>query len=137
MPFIELLTRNLRAARAAAGLDQAQVRDQMNALGFTSWQRSTVSAVEHQQRRVSVEELIGLALVYEVAPVRLFRPDDGELQITLPGGFTFHGVRLVMNDGSVEWQDGKPVAVPTKALVLPAERARELPDWLFRESGGR
>ena len=109
----------------------------MNALGFTSWQRSTVSVVERGKRKLSVEELVGLALVYEVAPARLFRPDNGELPVSLPGGFTFRGVRLVMNDGSVEWEDGKPVAVPTKALVLPADRAQELPEWLFQRPGGK
>lgn len=131
MLFTELLTRNLRYARAAAGLDQTEVRELMNALGFTSWQRSTVSMVERGKRKLSVEELVALALVYGVAPARLLRPDDGELPVSLPGGFTFHGVRLVMNDGSVEWKDGKPVAVETKALVLPAERVRDLPEWLL------
>ncbi|MBO0813669.1 MAG: helix-turn-helix transcriptional regulator [Actinobacteria bacterium] len=137
MLFTELLTRNLRYARAAAGLDQTEVRDLMNELGFTSWQRSTVSMVERGKRKLSVEELTGLALVYDVAPARLFRPDDGELPVTLPGGFTFRAVRLMMNDGSVEWKDGKPVAVPTKARIFPAGRAAELPDWMFLDAGGK
>lgn len=137
MLFTELLRRNLRAARAAAELDQAQVRDQMQALGFKSWQRSTVSAVEHGTRKLSVEELVGLALVYGTSPARLFRPDDGELPVSLPSGFTFHGVRLVMNDGSVEWRDGKPVAVPTKAIVVPAEQTPEILERMLRYQGGK
>lgn len=124
--FKHLLARNLRAARAATELSQEQVRKGMNSLGFTSWLGSTVSLVMRGERRVTTEELIGLALVLNVKPERLIWPENGQDLVSLPSGFTFPALRLVMNDGSVTWKDGKPVAGRSQVRELAPDAAREL-----------
>jgi transcriptional regulator with XRE-family HTH domain len=134
-PVKELLGFNLKVARLRAGLSQSDTAGRMKKLGFKDWRRQTVGNSENGGRRVTVEELAGLALVLGVAPGRLLWPENGESPVSLPSGFAFPGVRLVMNDGSVEWAGEDPVAGPTKARVLPADKARELPPWLFGGDG--
>src|SRR5262245_34322271 len=73
--FEDLLARNLRAYRAAANLSQAQISRRMQALGFMSWQRSTMSLVEQGKRKLTAAELVGLALVLNVKPERQMYPD--------------------------------------------------------------
>jgi len=132
---MELLARNLRKEQAAAQLRQPQIARRMQRLGFR-WFGSTVSLVMRAKRKVSVEELVGLSLVLGVSPTRLLRPDDGESQVSMPNGFAFPAVRLMMNDGSVTWQDDEPVSGPTRASVLPADAVRDLPEWLRPPPGG-
>lgn len=59
--------RNLRAARAAAQLKQDDVAERMRELGFAAWRHSTVSLTERGQRRITVDELLGLAVAFEVS----------------------------------------------------------------------
>jgi transcriptional regulator with XRE-family HTH domain len=81
-----LVARNLRAARAAANLSQEDVGERMRDLGFTSWARSTMSLAEQGKRRVTAEELAGLAVVFEVDLTSLaYPPGDGQ-PVSLPGG---------------------------------------------------
>jgi transcriptional regulator with XRE-family HTH domain len=86
IPYGSLVARNLRAARAAANLSQADVGERMQALGFTSWARSTMSLAEQGKRRVTIEELAGLTVVFEVdLTVLAYPPGDGQ-PVSLPGG---------------------------------------------------
>ncbi len=126
MPFRELLGFNLKIARLRAGLSQAQVATLMVVLGFSEWRRQTMGNAEKGIRRVTVEELTGLSLVLDVKPERLIWPESGEDMVSMPSGFTFPALRLVMNDGSVTWEDGKPVAGKTRARELPPDAARDL-----------
>src|SRR6266516_4285540 len=85
LPYTELLARNLRAARAAAGLHQSDVSDRMKMLGFGSWQRSTISLAERAKRKLSAEEILALSVVFEVSLDALVYP-PGEQTVSLPGG---------------------------------------------------
>ena len=104
--FRELLARNCRKAAAAAQLRQERIRRRMNNLGFTSWVSSTVSLVLRGKRRITAEELVGLALALGTTPgVLLAVDDDDDLQlVSLPGGFAFPGRRLYFNSESVTWK---------------------------------
>lgn len=115
--FKHLLARNLRKAAAAAELRQERLRKRMNNLGF-GWVGSTVSLVMRGRRRVTAEELIGLALALETTPGQLLavEDDDGYQNIVMPSGFAFPGRRLFIPGGSVIWKDDEPVlaASPTE-----------------------
>jgi transcriptional regulator with XRE-family HTH domain len=108
-----LVARNLRAARAAANLSQADVGERMQALGFTSWVRSTMSLAEQGKRRVTIEELAGLTVVFEVdLTVLAYPPGDGQ-PVSLPGGqeIVFPAARYgasVHPSGSV-WDGNRPL----------------------------
>jgi transcriptional regulator with XRE-family HTH domain len=67
----ETIASNLRAYRARRRISQRDVAQQMQALGFTAWQGPTVSLAENGQRRVTAEELMGLARVLETFPAHL------------------------------------------------------------------
>lgn len=135
-PVSKLLGFNLKVARIRAELSQAETAARMKELGFSEWRRQTVGNSENASRRVTAEELVGLALVLNVKPERLIWPESGEDMASLPSGFTFPALRLVMNDGSVTWEDGKPVAGRTQARELPADAARELLTFLQRAQAG-
>lgn len=125
LPFKELLGFNLKIARLRADFSQAEVAAAMSELGFKDWRRQTVGNSEKGTRRVTAEELVGLALVLNVKPERLIWPESGEDMVSLPD-FTFRALRLVMDDGSVTWKDGKPVAGPSNAQALTPDAARQL-----------
>lgn len=54
-------------------LTQQDVADRMNLLGYP-WLRATVSDVERNNRAVTVDELVALALVFGVTPFDLMDP---------------------------------------------------------------
>jgi transcriptional regulator with XRE-family HTH domain len=110
VPYGSLLASNLRAARAAANLSQSDVGERMRLLGFTAWLRSTVSLAEQDKRRVTAEELLGLALVLETSMVRLVVPPEETPWIELPAGppAIVHGAVAVKGTGEVQWTGNTP-----------------------------
>jgi transcriptional regulator with XRE-family HTH domain len=110
VPYASQLASNLRAARGAANLSQSDVGERMRALGFTAWLRSTVSLAEQGKRRVTAEELLGLALVLETSMVRLAAPPEERPWIELPVGppAIVHGAVAVKGTGEVQWTGNTP-----------------------------
>ena len=84
----EVLARNVAAARVRRGLQQKDIAERMNALGYQRWYAQTASATERGQRRLTADELPGLALALQTTVARLMAPnaDDGEM--VLPSGLT-------------------------------------------------
>ncbi|HEY5360299.1 MAG TPA: hypothetical protein VIJ82_21875 [Streptosporangiaceae bacterium] len=105
--YASLLARNIRAARAAANLSQTDVSARMQSLGFAAWLRSTVSLAEQGKRRVTAEELLGLALVLETSMVRLAVPAEESPWIELPAGGVIHGSG-VRGPGEIRWAGNVP-----------------------------
>jgi transcriptional regulator with XRE-family HTH domain len=66
---------NVRALREARGLTQTDVSDRMGAIG-RPLQPTGVLKVEQGTRRVDVDDLVALALVFDVPPVELLGPLD-------------------------------------------------------------
>jgi transcriptional regulator with XRE-family HTH domain len=58
----EVLARNVRQVRSLCRLSQDDVAERMTALGH-AWSRQTTSDVERGLRNVTIDELLGLALV--------------------------------------------------------------------------
>jgi transcriptional regulator with XRE-family HTH domain len=86
IPYNKLLARNLRAARAAADISQADVAERMSQLGFTYWRRQTVARVEKAQRRLTCDEALGLMVVFETDMTAILYPAAEFTSIVLPGG---------------------------------------------------
>src|SRR5437870_2675105 len=70
----DVLADNLRAVRAQRRLKQEDIAAGMRKLGHPTWVRATVSEVERGRRNVTVNELLPLALLLEVAPFDLLNP---------------------------------------------------------------
>jgi transcriptional regulator with XRE-family HTH domain len=54
------------ADRALDGYTQQNLADGMARLGFTNWKRITVAEVESGKRKLSIEEMVGLAILFDV-----------------------------------------------------------------------
>lgn len=77
----------VREIRERRSLTAQAVADQLRDLGIP-WERSTVAKLENGTREnVTVSELLGLAVVLNVAPVHLLVPlaDDAPYQVTPTG----------------------------------------------------
>ena len=85
--FSDVIVRNIRTLRARKGLDQGDVVEAMRKLGFSNWHRQTMSKIELGQRRVALEELLGLAVVFNTSWGSLLFPAAGEVRtVSLPSG---------------------------------------------------
>jgi transcriptional regulator with XRE-family HTH domain len=68
----------VKELRPKRGLTAANLAERMTELGI-KWDRAIVANLESGRRRsVSVDELLGLALVLNVAPVHLLVPPDDD-----------------------------------------------------------
>lgn len=84
--YRQVLSDNIAAERGRRHLTQTALARLMAGCGFTTWARQTVTDIERGGRRVTVEEMLGLAVVLRVPVGRLLYPPDGTPEVTLPGG---------------------------------------------------
>jgi 8-oxo-dGTP pyrophosphatase MutT (NUDIX family) len=112
MSFRDLVARNVRVARAAVTpkLSQADLAERMRALGFGEWRRQTAGNTESGKRRVTAEELLGLALALDTTMARLTSsPDEnGARNVILLSGVVIPGRRVNFDDGSMRWDGNMP-----------------------------
>lgn len=113
IPYAEVLAQNVRAARARKGLDQEPVAARMRALGFPAWRRQTVAGVEKNTRRVTAEEVFGLAVALETSFMSLVEPVREDGPVGLPSGaeLPFLAAHCLFWGGSelsVTWDDDTP-----------------------------
>ncbi len=109
----------------------------MRCLGYLAWLRQTVANVEKGRRRVTAEEVLGLALALETAVPDLMRPAGQDGDVELPNGYLLAGAsveRLVgegFNDQGLTWQScgsviasalGAAFALPFAACSMSARR---------------
>lgn len=113
--FADLIVDNVKATRARKGLDQADVVERMRALGYTHWYRQTMSRTENRTRRLSADEVYGLALALETNMVVLLSAPSDEA-IELPGGKIAGDDITTLasgrNNGAVRWDGNRPVIGP-------------------------
>lgn len=82
--FGDVTAREVRRAREDSGWTQEQLAGAMRDAGHP-WQRITVAEVEGGTRRVSLEELLALAVLFGVPMVRFLLPGPGDY-MRLPEG---------------------------------------------------
>lgn len=70
-----LVGRNLRKLREELDLSQTDIAEGMAAAGFPAWRKATVADVERGARKVTLDELAGLADVTEHKLERFLVPD--------------------------------------------------------------
>jgi transcriptional regulator with XRE-family HTH domain len=80
-----VIARNVAERRTDRGWTQADLAREMHTWGFT-WATNRVAQVETLRRPVSLLEVIGLAMVFDLPVQRLL---DGDDQIALPDGREF------------------------------------------------
>ena len=84
-----------------------------------------MSTVENGKRRVTAEEVVGLALALGTTVSRLMTDvppaEDGSRYVELPAGLPIPERRLTYNDGSVRWDGNKPVLAPQPNAAEAAE----------------
>ena len=124
--YADVLARNIRAARNRADLGQASVSARMTALGFQGWHPQTVSSTEKARRRVTAEEVVGLALALETTVQRLLTPIGEDKWVELPSGESLNieaVAHLVagVNDGVLQWHKDVPYRVGPAAAALEFE----------------
>lgn len=101
----------IAAARVRRRLQQSDLADRMRALGW-KWVRQTVGEVENSNRRLTAEEIFGLAIALEVTIPQLMAPSDPDGIVEFPNGQAIHSSsfeRLAgrgVNDHAVQWPDG-------------------------------
>jgi transcriptional regulator with XRE-family HTH domain len=86
--YMEAVARNVTAARARRRLSQEQLAKAMQELGF-AWVRQTVTEAERNRRRITVEELLGLAITLRTELTMLIYPSPDDAPhgiVTLPSG---------------------------------------------------
>ena len=109
-----VLARNIAAVRVRRGMQQQDLADRMRVLGW-GWVRQTVGVAERGQRRLSTEELLGMAVALETTVTRLLTPSPEDGAVELPSGLALSpevtGSLVSGNPaGHVRWQSNKNVA---------------------------
>lgn len=133
--YADVLARNIRAARNRADLGQASVAARMRNLGFPGWHPQTVSSSEKGKRRLTAEEILGLALALDTTVQRLMTPLGEDKWVELPSGQSLNVEAVVhlvagTNDGVLRWHGDVPYRVGPAADALDFEIAwTEEEDW--------
>jgi transcriptional regulator with XRE-family HTH domain len=123
--YADVLARNIRAARSRADLSQQTVAARMRALGYEAWLYQTLGNVEKGRRRVTAEEIFGLAYALETSISRLMAPLEDDKVVDFPSGAEIAVASAVKstegkNDGAVQWDAETPV------FPAPLSTARQL-----------
>lgn len=113
----EVIARRVKELRKSRGLSGTALAERMTAIGVR-WDRSIVANLENGRRStVSVTELLGLAVVLDVAPVHLLVPTWPSPRWAEEGGSR-------PEDDPNEPNDDAPYRV-TPTLAVPCWRARQ------------
>jgi len=112
--YAAVLGDNLRAARARADISQETLAARMRALGYKEWLYQTVGKSERGGRRVTAEEIRGLAWSLDTSIAALMKPAPEDKFLAFPSGSAIAAVsdrRSVrgVNDGAVRWSGDQPV----------------------------
>ena len=101
--YAQILADNIDRARDASGFTQAAVAECMARVGFP-WKRITVAEVERGVRRVSLDELVGLAAIFGKPIVEFLLP-QGDVDYRLPSGRTLPAWMLLELVLGSEWSE--------------------------------
>jgi transcriptional regulator with XRE-family HTH domain len=126
--YASAVVANIIRARGNLGLSQKALGNRMKAVGF-SWRQQIANAVETGERRLQIDELLGLTIALETTLQELLSPSesDREALVTLPSGGTVSAdyvTRLVYGQSgdAVTWVDDKPEFGPETRRTSPSTR---------------
>jgi transcriptional regulator with XRE-family HTH domain len=89
-----ILARNIAAERSRLGLDQKDLADRMRAVGW-KWVRQTVGEAEKGHRRLSADEVLGLAACLETTVEQLMSPRKTDAPVELPSGQLLASIQVM------------------------------------------
>jgi hypothetical protein len=112
--YKEVLAWNVAGQRAKLHLGGPSLAARMQALGFKTWHRQTVSDAETARRVIYADELLGLALSLQTTVLALITPPSDVPTVTLPSGDLIVRERVTADDGTVGW-DGDRLELPDRA----------------------
>ena len=117
---------NITAARARRRLSQRDVAERMTALGFP-WRQQIADAAENRRRRITVAEVLGLALALQTSVKALMDPVEDESLVELPSGqlIAVETVRWSVqghNDNMVFWEGNAPRFLSPPPRPLPGRQ---------------
>jgi transcriptional regulator with XRE-family HTH domain len=95
---------HVRRLRTEQGLTQEDVAEGMVERGF-GWTRVTVAEIEGGKRRITIDEWLGLALVFAVPAISLLIPEDRVRVTTDFAALTGDDMRLLLHEGSLGASD--------------------------------
>jgi len=105
-----ILARNIAAARVRLRLQQSDLADRMRDLGW-KWVRQTVGEVENDRRRLTAEEVLGLAIALETTVARLMSPLWEDEWVLLPAGMSLRvGAVITLVTGELSAADSIPTS---------------------------
>jgi transcriptional regulator with XRE-family HTH domain len=119
--YSDVLARNIRAARSRLGVNQEVLASRMQSLGYSAWLRQTVANVEKGRRRVTAEEIFGLAYALETSIGALMQATADDMLVTFPCGDAVAAASVQRsapvgtNDGAIRWEGTVP-AFPEPVL---------------------
>ena len=127
--YAAVLAKNIRAARSRADISQDTLAARMRALGYKEWLYQTVGKVERGNRRITAEEIRGLAWCLDTSVAALLKPTEDDKFTEFPSGAAIAVVsdrRSVdgANDGAVRWSGTEPV------FPGPAVTRAEAATWI-------
>jgi transcriptional regulator with XRE-family HTH domain len=127
----EAVARNVAAERTRRRMEQKDLAVGMARLGH-DWKQPTVADVEGGRRRISLDELVGLALVLNRTIPELLRPSEN-VDVGIPGFPMSPAVLDLLLRGKVRisprWADGELADPPfkvTRSITDPDEMWEEL-----------
>jgi hypothetical protein len=107
--FRGIIGDNVKKLRLEAQWTQAQLGEAMTHLGF-DWKRITVAEIEVASRRISFEELTGLAVLFAVPVIKMLLPTQGVALDWAQGDLTRAAVEELLvgrggtiGTGGVDW----------------------------------
>jgi len=121
-PLGDVLADRVRYFRDIRRWTQDELAEQMSLLGF-NWNRVTVAEVEGKGRgrRVTIEELVALAMTFGTGVTHLLAPDSGETRIAEKLSLTPAEMRAAMFLGR---GDSGPPELRRMQLEFRREQAR-------------
>ncbi len=128
---------NIKALRNEAGWTQERLAGAMAAAGF-SWKRITCAEVEVGSRRISLEELLGIAMLFSVPALELLIPDDSvALDMPMADVKGPQVEELLLGSGGRLGRGGVEWTAPLSVLAMTGRTdERPAPD-LWRARGSR
>jgi transcriptional regulator with XRE-family HTH domain len=127
-----VISGNIVALRARARMKQSSLAARMRALGHP-WYPQTVGEIENGRRRVTAEEILGLALALGTTAINLLTPGPDDPLVQLLSGDELPAssvIRVIISGGMspglrpVVWSDDD------KPDFRPEIRAQAYDDWV-------
>ncbi|MFD9486266.1 helix-turn-helix domain-containing protein [Streptomyces sp. NPDC059991] len=115
----QVLGAGLREIRKARGLKQEEAAALLQRHGLTTWIRGTVAQAEVGARRIALEEVLLLALAFEVSPADFVAGEPDDLVELSPGArLTVSAVKALLSGDAAAVQ-----AMPEQAVEITESAA--------------